>query len=179
MYEGQPAGHGTPIRVITPKGDAADGRAAAEATVAVLPRLEEYTGIPYPFGKLDHLALADGAFGAVENPGLITYLAREMLMVPGTETSPRIRTLRLLEAHEIGHQWFGDLVTQSSWADVWLSEGFATWISEKVMDRELQPDRAHLAWMAARERDHAHRRFASHTPRASAAGRPRRNQGHL
>lgn len=152
VYEGQPAGHGTPIRVITPKGDAADGRAAAEATVAVLPRLEEYTGIPYPFGKLDHLALADGAFGAVENPGLITYLAREMLMVPGTETSPRIHTLRLLEAHEIGHQWFGDLVTQSSWADVWLSEGFATWISEKVMDRELQPDRAHLAWMAAREK---------------------------
>lgn len=156
VYEGKPAGHDTPIRVITPKGHAADGKAAAEATVAVLPRLEEYAGIPYPFGKLDHLALADGAFGAVENPGLITYLAREMLMVPGTETSPRIHTLRLLEAHEIGHQWFGDLVTQSSWADVWLSEGFATWISEKVMDQErLQgdgADRAHLSWMPARER---------------------------
>ncbi len=152
VYEGQPAGHGTPIRVITPKGHAADGKAAAEATVAVLPRLEEYTGIPYPFGKLDHLALADGAFGAVENPGLITYLAREMLMMPGTDTNSRTHALRLLEAHELGHQWFGDLVTQSSWADVWLSEGFATWISEKTMDQEQPPERAHLSWMPARER---------------------------
>jgi alanyl aminopeptidase len=152
IYEAPPAGDGTPIRVITPKGHAVDGIAAAEATLAVLPRLEEYTGIPYPFGKLDHLALADGAFGAVENPGLITYLAREMLMLPGTETNPRTHALRLLEAHEIGHQWFGDLVTQSSWADVWLSEGFATWISEKVMDQEDQPERAHLSWMPARER---------------------------
>jgi len=152
IYEAPAAGHGTPIRVITPKGHAADGKAAAEATVAVLPRLEEYTGIPYPFGKLDHLALADGAFGAVENPGLITYLARELLMMPGTDTNPRTHALRLLEAHEIGHQWFGDLVTQSSWADVWLSEGFATWISEKAMDREQPPERAHLSWMPARER---------------------------
>jgi cytosol alanyl aminopeptidase len=152
IYEGKPAGHDTPIRVITPKGHAAEGRPGAEASVAVLPRLEEYTGIPYPFGKLDHLALADGAFGAVENPGLITYLARELLMLPGTDTNPRTHALRLLEAHEIGHQWFGDMVTQSSWADVWLSEGFATWISEKVMDEEDRPERAHLSLMAARER---------------------------
>jgi alanyl aminopeptidase len=152
IYEGKPAGHGTPIRVITPKGHAADGKAGADAAVAVLPRLEEYTGIPYPFGKLDHLALADGAFGAVENPGLITYLARELLMLPGTDTNPRTHALRLLEAHEIGHQWFGDMVTQSSWADVWLSEGFATWISEKAMDQEERQDRAHLSLMATRER---------------------------
>jgi alanyl aminopeptidase len=152
VYEGKPAGHDTPIRVITQKDHAADGKAAAEAAVAVLPRLEEYTGIPYQFGKLDYVALADGAFGAVENPGLITFLARELLMIPGTDTIPRTHALRLLEAHELGHQWFGDLVTQSSWADVWLSEGFATWISEKVMDEEQPPDRAHLAWMPARER---------------------------
>jgi alanyl aminopeptidase len=88
----------------------------------------------------------------VENPGLITYLAREMLMIPGTETNPRTHALRLLEAHEIGHQWFGDMVTQSSWADVWLSEGFATWISEKVIDQEDRPARAHLSWMPSRER---------------------------
>lgn len=161
VYRGAPAGHGTPVRAITPKGEAAEGRAAAEATVAVLPPLEEYTGIPYPFGKLDHLALADAGFGAVENPGLIVYLAREMLMVPGSETPARTRALRLLEAHEIGHQWFGDLVTQASWADVWLSEGFATWISEKMMDKELPPARAHLSLIEARDRimqiDSSHR----------------------
>jgi cytosol alanyl aminopeptidase len=152
VYRGQPAGHGTPVRAITPRGEAAEGKAAAETTVAVLPRLEEYTGIPYAFGKLDHLALADAGFGAVENPGLIVYLAREMLMVPGSETVSRIHALHLLEAHELGHQWFGDLVTQATWADTWLSEGFATWVSEKAMDQEDKPERAHLSLIVARER---------------------------
>ncbi len=152
IYQGEPAGHGTPVRVITPKGHAFEGRAAAEATVTVLPRLEEFTGIPYAFGKMDHLALADAAFGAVENPGLIVYLARELLMLPATDTVPRVHALRLLEAHEIGHQWFGDLVTQASWSDVWLSEGFATWVSEKVMDLDDRPERAHLSLIMERER---------------------------
>jgi alanyl aminopeptidase len=152
VYEGAPAGHGTPIRVITPKARSADGKAGAEATVDVLPRLEEYTGIAYPFGKLDHLALAESAFGAVENPGLITYIARELLITPGADTNARTSALRFLQAHEIGHQWFGDMVTQASWADVWLSEGFATWISEKVMDQEQEPGRKHLHAIASRER---------------------------
>ncbi len=152
IYKGQPAGHGTAVRAITPRGEAAEGKAAADTTVVVLPRLEEYTGTPYAFGKLDHLALADAGFGAVENPGLIVYLAREMLMMPGSETIPRTHALHLLEAHELGHQWFGDLVTQSTWSDVWLSEGFATWISEKIMDQEESPQRAHLSLLVARER---------------------------
>ena len=151
IYEGQRVS-GTLVRVITPKGQAAQGKAAAEATAAVLPRLEAYTGRPYPFGKLDYVALADGAFGAVENPGLITYLARELLMLPGTETPARTRALRLLEAHELAHQWFGDLVTQKDWDDVWLSEGFATWVSEKVMDQEEPPERVHFGMIQARER---------------------------
>jgi alanyl aminopeptidase len=152
VYTGESAGHGTPIRVITPKARAADGKAGAEASVDVLPRLEAYTGIPYPFGKLDHLALAESAFGAVENPGLITYIARELLITPGADTNARTSALRFLQAHEIGHQWFGDMVTQASWADVWLSEGFATWISEKVMDQEQEPARKHLHAIAGRER---------------------------
>ncbi len=152
VYQGKPAGHGTPIRAITPKDEAAEGKAAADTTVAILPRLEAYTGMPYAFGKLDHLALADAAFGAVENPGLITYLAREMLMLPGSETISRTRALHLLEAHELGHQWFGDLVTQATWADTWLSEGFATWISEKIIDQEDKPERTHLGLIEARER---------------------------
>ena len=73
VFEGQKAGHGTPIRIITPRGLGEEGKAAAQATIDVLPRLEAYTGIPYPFGKLDHVALPEGAFGAVENPGLIMY----------------------------------------------------------------------------------------------------------
>jgi alanyl aminopeptidase len=152
VFEGATAGHGTPVRVITARGHAADGEAAAKATVDVLPRLEAYTGIPYPFGKLDHLALPEGAFGAVENPGLITYLARALLIPPGQETIEKIRAIESLEAHEIGHQWFGDLVTQSRWEDVWLSEGFATWISDKMMDERQPAARKHLGAVAVRER---------------------------
>ena len=152
VLNGGTAADGTPVRVITPKNRAAEGRAAADSTSVLLARLEEYTGIPYAFGKLDHLALADGLFGAVENPGLIIYLARELLILPGTETPTRVHALRLLQAHEMGHQWFGDLVTQASWADVWLSEGFATWISEKVIDQDDKPERAHVEFLLARER---------------------------
>src|SRR5579871_238532 len=106
ILEGGPVGHGTPVRVITPKGHAEDGRSALEATDAVLPRLEAYTSIPYKFGKLDHIAVPDGEYAAVENPGLITYLARELLVAPGAETPQNARAIRSLEAHELSHQWF-------------------------------------------------------------------------
>ena len=152
VYLGEPVGHGTAVRVITAKGHAAEGHAAAQATAAILPRLETYTGIPYTFGKLDHLALPAGAFGAVENPGLITYRTRNLLIPPSEETATFTRAVRALQAHEIGHQWFGNLVTQASWDDVWLSESFATWISNKMMDQELPPERVHLAAIEARER---------------------------
>jgi len=152
VYEGATAGHGTPVRVITAKGHAAEGRTAAQATLDVLPRLEAYTGIPYPFGKLDHLALPEGAFGAVENPGLITYRARNLLLALNQESPSQTRAIRALQAHEIGHQWFGNLVTQATWDDVWLSEGFATWVSSKMMDQEQPPERAHLSSIVARER---------------------------
>ncbi len=62
-----------PSASVTPRGRAAQADAARAATPQLLARLEEYTGIPYPFDKLDHLALIEGAFGAIENPGLITY----------------------------------------------------------------------------------------------------------
>lgn len=152
VFQGSRAGHDTPVRVITAKGHAEEGKAAAQATVAVLPRLEAYTGIPYAFGKLDHLALPEGTFGAVENPGLITYRETGLLVAPGLETPALTSAIRNLEAHEIAHQWFGDLVTQATWQDVWLSEGFATWLAAKIMDQELPPEREHLALIASRER---------------------------
>jgi alanyl aminopeptidase len=142
----------TPVRVIAPRGHAEEGRQAALATADVLPRLEGYTGLPYPWEKLDHIALPAGAFGATENPGLITYRARGLLIAPGEEDPAHLRYLRSVEAHEIGHQWFGNLVTQSSWEDVWLSEGFATWLAAKMMDQEEPEARRHLSAVAARER---------------------------
>jgi len=152
VYQGAPAGHGTPIRVITERGQSASAKLAAQATVDVLPRLEDYTGIPYPFGKLDHVAVPEFKFGAVENPGLITYKASALLLQPKDVEEDKSRRIRGLQAHEVGHQWFGDMVTQATWDDVWLSEGFATWFSAKVMDYEQPKGRHWLAQVAARER---------------------------
>jgi cytosol alanyl aminopeptidase len=152
VYEGAPAGHGTPIRVISAKGQRDQSKLAAQATVDILPRLEAYTGIPYPFGKLDHVAVPEFKFGAVENPGMITYKASALLLSPTDDPAEKSRRIRSLQAHEVGHQWFGDMVTQATWDDVWLSEGFATWFSAKVMDEEQPPARKLLNSVAARER---------------------------
>jgi alanyl aminopeptidase len=134
-----------PVRIITPRGRAADAESARAATPAILSRLEDYTGIPYPWEKLDHLALVKGAFGAVENPGLITYQEGILLADPGRDTPQRNHQMRATMAHELAHQWFGNLVTQASWTDVWLSEGFATWLSAKIMDSEYPPFERGLA----------------------------------
>ena len=153
VWDGERAGaKQTPVRVVTPRGQGADGKDAVIATTEILPRLEKYTGIAYPWEKLDHVALPAAAFGAVENPGLITYRSRSLLLAPGEEDPERIVALHSVEAHEIGHQWFGNLVTQASWEDVWLSEGFATWFAAKIIDQELPDDSRHLAAIAARER---------------------------
>src|ERR1700679_398114 len=151
-FERAPAGHGTTIRIISAKGQSDESKTAAQATVDVLPRLEAYTGIPYPFGKLDHVAVPEFKFGAVENPGLITYKASALLLSPTDNELKKARRIRSLQAHEVGHQWFGDMVTQATWDDVWLSEGFATWFSAKVMDEEQPPARKLLSSVAARER---------------------------
>ncbi|MGH9558621.1 MAG: M1 family aminopeptidase, partial [Bryobacteraceae bacterium] len=143
-------GGNTPMRAIVPKGRAEDGRAAAQIAPEVLARLEDYTGIPYQFGKLDHIAVPEGTFGAVENPGLITYLASRLLIPPGEESDGKLNGVRAIMAHEMTHQWFGDLVTQATWRDVWLSEGFAQWLSAKILDEP--GDRRGLAGVAAREK---------------------------
>jgi alanyl aminopeptidase len=128
-----------PVRIITPRGRGDDAAAARTATRAILGRLEEYTAIPYPWAKLDHLAAVDQAFGAVENPGLIMYREAVLLSAPERDTFERQRAMRNTMAHELAHQWFGNLVTQSWWDDVWLSEGFATWLGSKIADLDLPP----------------------------------------
>jgi alanyl aminopeptidase len=141
---GRAGRNSVPVRIVTPRGRAAEADAARAATPQLLARLEEYTGIPYPFDKLDHLALIEGAFGAIENPGLITYRQRVLL-----GNSPGMRGTM---AHELAHQWFGNLVTMSEWEDVWLSEGFATWMASKMMDEEQPPLRRGVFQAAARNR---------------------------
>ena len=147
---GRAGKNSVPVRIITPRGLAAGAAAARVATPQLLARLEEYTGIAYPFDKLDHLALIAGSFGAIENPGLITYRQR-VLLVPGNDEARRL-SMRGTMAHELAHQWFGNLVTMSGWEDVWLSEGFATWMAAKMMDEEQAPERRKVQPVSARDR---------------------------
>jgi len=130
----------TPIRIITPRGKASQGRYAAQTTGPLLERLEAYFGIPYPYEKLDQLAIPQTVtFAAMENPGLITWSERVIAAPPAEETIRFQRTQASINAHEMAHQWFGDLVTLAWWDDTWLNESFATWMSDRTL-AEWKPE---------------------------------------
>lgn len=126
----------TPIRIVTPKGMEAQARYAARITPRILALSEQYTGVPYPYEKLDSLAVPlTVSFGAMENAGLITYAMSLLLARPEDETPRFKQSYAQVAAHEIGHMWFGDLVTHAWWDDIWLNESFATWMATKITDR--------------------------------------------
>ncbi len=135
---GTAGGQRTPVRIITPRGRAAEAKYAAETTARVVNLLEEYFGIPYPYGKLDQIAVPL-FFGAMENPGLVTYADTLILAPESRDSIQRQRGYISVAAHELAHQWFGDLVTTKWWNDIWLNEAFATWMGGKITDR-FRPD---------------------------------------
>ena len=121
-----------PVRIVTPKGKANQAQYAAEVTTTIIDRLESYFGIPFPFEKCDNVAVPVFS-GAMENAGMVTYNQTVILSDPGFDTEQRQRTYAGLAAHELAHQWFGDLVTLAWWDDPWLNEAFATWASSKIL----------------------------------------------
>jgi alanyl aminopeptidase len=122
------------VRIITPKGKAYQAKYAAEVTGPILDQLETYFGIPYPYEKLDEAAIPlTFGFGAMENAGLVTYAQNIILGDPAIDTERRRREYAEDAAHELAHQWFGDLVTTAWWDDIWLNEAFATWTSSKII----------------------------------------------
>jgi alanyl aminopeptidase len=124
-----------PIRIVTTKGKSAMGDLALEATGGLVDALGTWFGIPYPFDKLDIVAVPDFRSGAMENAGLMTF-REELLLVDPAHTSVRTRRAQArIIAHELAHQWFGDLVTASWWNELWLNEGMATWMETRIVDK--------------------------------------------
>ncbi|MBL8624909.1 MAG: M1 family metallopeptidase [Myxococcales bacterium] len=124
---------GVPLRILALAGRAADAAFAARTTAPLLAGLEDWFGSPYPFAKLDAVAVPTTVgFGAMENPGLITY-RESLVLMPADAPASRQRAYVGVGAHELAHQWFGDLVTPVWWDDLWLNESFASWLPAKVI----------------------------------------------
>ena len=132
-----------PIRVCGTPDKKPLGTAALRYAEEILKYYNQYYGTPYPFGKLDIVGLPDFEAGAMENTAAIFYRESDLFIDEKNSAAAAKETVFEILAHEMAHQWFGDLVTMKWWDNVWLNESFATWM-------ELKPSQAlHPEWNAA------------------------------
>jgi aminopeptidase N len=144
------------IGVITRKGVVDQGDFALASAKKILASYNDYFGTPYPLPKMDMIAGPGSSqfFGAMENWGAIFYFERILLVDPKYQTENQKQDIFNVVAHEMAHQWFGDLVTMKWWDDLWLNEGFASWMASKVSG-DLNPSWGATSQTLASDRQNA------------------------
>ena len=161
---------GVDIGIVVKRGDTANAAYALDATAELLPYYNDYFGTPYPLPKLDLLAGPGSSqfFGAMENWGAIFYFERFLLVDPKVSTQSDKQYVYNVIAHEVAHQWFGDLVTMAWWDDLWLNEGFASWMANKATDH-FNP--AWKVWLQSLPLSRLANRIVSAVPRLGRGGK--------
>ncbi|CAD5186671.1 unnamed protein product [Musa acuminata subsp. malaccensis] len=134
---------GIKVRVYCQVGKSSQGKFALDVAVKTLDLYKTYFAVPYSLPKLDMVAIPDFAAGAMENYGLVTYRETALLFddrhsagsnKQRVDSMHFINSYTVVVAHELAHQWFGNLVTMEWWTHLWLNEGFATWVSYLAAD---------------------------------------------
>src|SRR3546814_11152705 len=139
---------GAEVGIVSPRGSGEQARFALDSLGPLLTYYGDYFGQPYPLPKLDNIAGPGQSqfFGAMENWGAIFTFERILLDDPKITSDATRQAIYSVQAHEVAHQWFGDLVTMAWWDDLWLNEGFASWMETKASDH------FHPAWLPLLDR---------------------------
>jgi aminopeptidase N len=142
---------GVEIGVVTTEGKGGSATFPLAATKDLLRYYNNYFGVPYPLAKLDQIAIPGGFNGAMENWGGIVYNESALLYNPQSSPESKKRGTFSVNAHEVAHQWFGNLVTMAWWDNLWLNEGFASWMAAKATEHFHPEWRPYLEGIAERE----------------------------